>query len=239
MRYKLCFELENKIIPVDYRRSIISFIKFALNEYNEEIFLKLYNNKDNIIKPYAFAIFFKAAKFSKEEIIIEDKKMEMNITIEDYNIAINLYNAFNHQRNNKFSLNKNSMILKNIMLVQEKEIVSETIKIKFLSPLVVRDRNIQTQKDYYYTYKDERFLEILKINIREQLKISNLSIDLVDEFNIIPIIPKKTVVKFYEKQIACSIGIYEIHGDIRLLNYLYKAGVGSKHSAGFGMFQVL
>ena len=57
MRMKLYFTLENEKMPIDYRRSIISFIKLSLSEYSENEFKKYYNQKDNIIKPYAFSIF--------------------------------------------------------------------------------------------------------------------------------------------------------------------------------------
>ena len=59
MRMKLYFTLENEKMPIDYRRSIISFIKLSLSEYSENEFKKYYNQKDNIIKPYAFSIFFR------------------------------------------------------------------------------------------------------------------------------------------------------------------------------------
>ncbi len=59
MRIKLYFTLENTKIPIDYRRSIISFIKLSLSEYSKEEFQKYYNQKDNIIKPYTFSIFFR------------------------------------------------------------------------------------------------------------------------------------------------------------------------------------
>ena len=103
MRMKLYFTLENEKMPIDYRRSIISFIKLSLSEYSENEFKKYYNQKDNIIKPYAFSIFFKHPKFNTKEIIIEDKQFEMNMTIENYEKAITIYNAFNHQKNKKFS----------------------------------------------------------------------------------------------------------------------------------------
>ena len=45
--------------------------------------------------------------------------------------------------------------------------------------------------------------------------------------------------KFYEKKIETSTGIFRITGDKQLLNYLYQAGIGSKRSSGFGMFKIL
>ena len=229
MRMKLYFTLENEKMPIDYRRSIISFIKLSLSEYSENEFKKYYNQKDNIIKPYAFSVFFRHLQINGQEIILEDKRFEMNMTIENYETAILIYNAFNHQRNKKFSINQNSWKLQNIVLIPEKEIKENKIIIKFQSPLCARKR--EENKDYYYSFENEKFEETLKINIKEQLKITNIPTELVDTLKITPIKAKKVIIKFYEKQIECSRGIFELEGEIELLNYLYKAGMGSKHSA--------
>lgn len=161
----------------------------------------------------------------------------MNMTIENYETAIIIYNAFNHQKNKKFSINQNSWKLENIVLIPEKEIKDNKIIIKFQSPLCARKR--EENKDYYYSFENEKFENTLKINVKEQLKITNIPLESVDTLKITPIKAKKVIIKFYEKQIECSTGIFEIEGDIELLNYLYKAGMGSKHSAGFGMFQIV
>lgn len=229
MRMKLYFTLENEKMPIDYRRSIISFIKLSLSEYSENEFKKYYNEKDNIVKPYAFSIFFRQPQINGQEIILEDKRFEMNITMENYETAITIYNAFNHQKNKKFSINQNSWTLQNIVLIPEKEIKESKIIIKFQAPLCVRKR--EENKDYYYSFEDEKFEETLKMNIKEQLKITSIPAELVDTLKIVPIKAKKVIIKFYEKQIECSTGIFELEGDIELLSYLYKAGVGSKHSA--------
>lgn len=230
------FNLENEKISIQYRKSIMSFIKKSLQEYDEEYFKKFYNERDNIIKPYTFAVFFKDSKFNGDNIIVDSKIMELNISTEDYNTGIVLYNSFNHQRNKKFNLNNNSMTLKNIILLPEKEIDTEEITIKFLSPLVVRSR--LNNKDYYYSYQNKEFLDTLKLNIKIQLQTSSLPESVLEQFNIEPVNAKKTVVKFYEKQIESSIGTFKLTGNKDLLNYLYKCGIGSKHSAGFGMFEV-
>lgn len=237
MRIKLYFTLENTKIPIDYRRSIISFIKLSLSEYSEKEFKKCYNQKDNIIKPYAFSVFFRQPKINGQEIILEDKNFEMNMTIENYETAIILYNSFNHQKYKKFSISQNSWTLRDIELIPEKEIKENKILIKFQSPLCVRER--KENKDYYYSFGNEKFEEILRINIKEQLKITEIKPEIADRLKLVPIKAKKVIIKFYEKKIECSTGIFELEGDIELLNYLYRAGIGSKHSAGFGMFQVV
>ena len=237
MRLKLNFDLENEHLPIQYRECVLSFIKLSLSEYDIEYFKKFYNNKDNTIKPYTFSVFFKSPEFKENEIIIGDKKLDINISIADYEASIILYNAFNHQKNKKFSLNKNSWTLKNISMLMEKKIDSNEIIIKFMSPLVVRSR--QNQKDFYYSFEYKEFLDILKINIEEQLSITNFPKNIVDTFCLEPIKAKKVIVKFYEKKMETSVGIFKMSGDKELLKYLYEAGLGSRHSAGFGMFEIV
>lgn len=237
MRYKLFFELENKDISIQYRKSILSFFKKSLSEYDNETYEKLYHAKDPIIKPYTFSVFFKDSEFKENRIIVNSKQMELNISIADYEIAVILYNAFNHQRNKIFHLEHNSMTLKNIVLIQEKQINTEEIAIKFMSPLIVRQR--ENEKDYYFSVEGKKFLETLKINIKEQLKLTNYSMDIVDSIKLEKINGRKTVVKFYEKQMEGSIGTFKLFGNKELLNFLYRAGIGSRRSSGFGMFEII
>lgn len=237
MRLSLNFDLENEHLPIQYRECVLSFIKLSLSEYDMEYFKKFYNNKDNIIKPYTFSVFFKSPEFKEDEIIINNKKLDINLSIADYEASIILYNAFNQQKNKKFSLNRNSWTLKNISMLMEKKISSNEIIIKFMSPLVVRSR--QNQKDFYYSFEYKEFLDILKINIEEQLSITNFPKNIVDTFCLEPIKAKKVIVKFYEKKMETSVGIFKMSGDKELLKYLYEAGLGSRHSAGFGMFEIV
>ena len=50
---------------------------------------------------------------------------------------------------------------------------------------------------------------------------------------------RKTVVSFKNILINSSIGEYILEGDSELLNILYKTGIGSRRSEGFGMFEVI
>lgn len=237
MRYKLHFDLENEYLQIQYRECILSYIKKSLSEYDSEYFNKIYHEKDNNIKPFTFSIFLNKSIFEKDKIQVSGKAFDIYISFEDINMAIIFYNSFNKQLNKKFSIDKNSWCLRTINLIPEKNITSENITVKFMSPLVVRNR--QNNKDYYYSFQHSDFEDMVKINVREQLKISKLPKELAETLSIKPIMPKKTVVKFYEKQMECSIGIFELTGDIQLLDYVYKTGMGSRHSSGFGMFDII
>ena len=102
MRLKLNFDLENEFLPIQYRKSVMSFIKLSLSEYNEQYYKKYYNNKDTIIKPYTFAIFLKNPKFEENKIMVDDRRMELNISIADYETSIILYNALTIKKTKNF-----------------------------------------------------------------------------------------------------------------------------------------
>lgn len=224
MRYQLSFNLENGNFPLDYRRTIISFIKKALSDYDQITYEKYYHEKDPNKKPFTFSVYFHSPKFETDKILLMDKALEVNLSIADYSLAIILYNSINHQRYKSFPLANNKMTLNNIVMLPEPLITTEQVKIKFLSPLVVRER--KGRKDWYYSYDaKDKFEETLKINLKEQLSITDIPRETVDTFQIEPIQPKKTVVRFYEKQIEVSLGTYLIKGDKDLLNFLYQCGI--------------
>ena len=97
MRYKLIFKLENEEIPIQYRKSVLSFIKKSLNEYSNEEYEKMYHAKDPIIKSYTFSIFFKDSEF-KENAIIKAKywaeKLNKPVIAEDSGISIDALDGY-------------------------------------------------------------------------------------------------------------------------------------------------
>lgn len=45
MRLKLNFDLENEFLPIQYRKSVMSFIKLSLSEYNEQYYKNIITTK--------------------------------------------------------------------------------------------------------------------------------------------------------------------------------------------------
>jgi len=146
---------------------------------------------------------------------------------------------FYGQKLKKFSLNQNSMTLKNIVMIAEKEIHTNQIAIKLTSPMICRNHNRETKKDMYYCYEREEFDKYIRINIEEQMEAENLDKSLLEGFKITPIKARKTVILVYSKMIECSLGTFMIEGKKELLNYLLKAGIGSKKAMGFGLMELI
>lgn len=236
MRIKLFFELENTILGVQYRKSIISWIKHAIQDYDENLFQEIYHG--NKKKTFSWASILSKPVFEKENVILQDNQFSVIFSAYNYIHALHLYNSFLKQKFQKYSLNKNSMTLINISMIPEKQIITDTITVKMSSPLIVRNHSRETLKDMYYAYDREEFQEYIRINIREQLEAEKLDTSLLQDFEIQAVQAKKIVIPVYEKMIECSIGTFSIRGNRKLLDYLYKGGIGAKKAMGFGLFEI-
>ena len=126
MRFILNFELDTVIIPVEIRRTMISFFKKSLTEaHNSKYYPEFFTGTQ--IKDYSFSVIFPLDKYLGEEIYL--KKPEMKVIVscsEKNNIGFLLVNVFLSQRNKKFPLPKNThMILKDVKIVEEKTLRGE------------------------------------------------------------------------------------------------------------------
>ena len=252
MRINLNFELENNIINKEYRLTIMSFIKDALKNYSQNTYNSLY--KDNTkMKAFTFGVFLPDAKINDDNIELSSRYINVTFSIFDNQLFIELYNSFNSTINKRYPKDENTksqmiMTLKKITMQNEKPIKQNKILIKFLSPLVLRSHNRETNKDIYLTFKDNNFNDILNQSIErlakefdfESSQIKLIPLNLTDgNGNIIQEESKTTVVPFKEFLINVSYGKFCLEGDINLLNNLYKTGMGSRRSEGFGLFEVL
>jgi len=70
MRLKLVFALENNKIDIQYRKSIISWIKHSLEDYDENLYKEIYDS--NHKKTFTFATILPKPQFTKEEITLKD-----------------------------------------------------------------------------------------------------------------------------------------------------------------------
>ena len=252
MRIKLHFELENKIIPKDYRILILSFIKNNLEKNFNESYKEIYGEKPTV-KFFTFSVYLPKPKIEKEKIELDRNYFNVLFSIYDNKQFIEFYNSFNSMINkekenkeNSYPLKNNKMELKNITMVNEKNIMSNRVRIKFLSPLVLRNHKEKIinkkrkGKDIYFDFNDSDFNEQINYSVSrliKDLKLNgvNSNIKLKPYNNL----ARKTVVSFKNILINSSIGEYILEGDSELLNILYKTGIGSRRSEGFGMFEVI
>jgi CRISPR-associated endoribonuclease Cas6 len=238
MRFRIQFKLDKPELPLDYRKLFISFLKKCFMDYNEEIYEQYY--KANVEKPFGFSVNFSKPKFKKDIIRLDSDLIYMFFTTGNQMLGINAYNSFIKQKKKEFKIpGSNAMTPISIVLINEKNIVNNRIAVNFDSPLVVRMHE-KGKPDNYFSYDSDGFNDEIAKVLRRQVKNSGvLNEKLVDTFKLTGIKPSKTIVKFYDQDILCSIGTYEMQGHPELLDYFYKNCIASRKSGGFGMFSVI
>ena len=130
-------------------------------------------------------------------------------------------------------------MLKKINMLNEESIVKSEIKVKFISPLLVREFLDKGDVELYLGPDDERFEERLNDIVAVQIKELKPGLKLEGKILIEPISTKKIVIKHYGQLIDGYGGIYCLKSNPAVLDYLYKSGVGSRRSHGFGMFDLI
>ncbi|SHF12663.1 CRISPR-associated endoribonuclease Cas6 [Marinitoga hydrogenitolerans DSM 16785] len=234
MRLKLIFKLKERKIPLDYRRLFLSFMKNALIKYDERIFKNYYNNNDPILKDYTFSLYFGRCNF-KDSVILENNIISLFFSTYSYKTGVYFYNAFQNIKYYEYPLKDNSMILKQIIKLNEKSGLRNEIIVKTMSPIIIR--NHTKEIDEYFYFDEKNASDILKRNIIYQYerifneKNKDIEIKVLDL--------KKITVLNYQKKLKANLGIFKLIGDAKILNFLYKTGIGSKKSSGFGMVKII
>ena len=230
MRFYLTFELEKSSLPKDYRRIILSYIKNSLSEILDGRYYSQYF-KDTIQKDFCFSLKLPKAKYTKDEIILEDNSIKVLFTSDDrQKTGLLLQQAFIKQKNKKFLIpNQNSITLKQIHQQREQKITSSKVIFKTYG-LCIRDHNKETNKDNHYVYSDEKFNEQLKVVLKNQISQVGFSKDIVESIKFSPINCKKVLVKHYDTYVDTTVGSFLLEGNPLLLQYLYNVGMGSRNT---------
>jgi len=235
----LFFDLARKEIDLEYRRIFISFIKGSIVNIRDGKYYQ-YCYGGNRQKDFTFSVILNKPQFQNHRIILGSNQIKMIFSTSDKKLGMIFFNSFIARKNKGIKLaNQNEMVMTKIVKGFEQEIKKETVLIKMLSPLVIREHIRENNQDYYYSVASENFSEIARNNIISQLKKSGYQESYLSNFKINPVNAKKTVITHYGCKIEASIGIFELHGNTFILNYLLKAGIGGRHSEGFGTAQII
>jgi CRISPR-associated endoribonuclease Cas6 len=240
MRFKIQLELKNEHLPLDYRPAVISLFKHSLSLYDNGKHFSAYYEpvKD---KSFTFAVGIPSSTFTKEMILVPNRKIDIIFSTNDISTGIVFFNALSMGKNKPYPLTyENTMTVKNILIEKEFEIMTNTIDVTFKSPLCIREHRKENNKDIYYSYEKDGFNEILNKVLKLQITNSKtLPVSILDSFSITPISCKKTVVRHHSQFVEVTVGMFSLTGNIALLNYLYKNGIGSRKSSGFGFIEII
>jgi len=243
MRIKVEFETKSEALPLEYRRAFISYLKSSFQEYNEDLYSELYEKRHGP-KPFCFSIYFLPdVDMGKEGVTLYSKRFIVWFTTGDVMMGVHLINAFMN-RNNKWrplANSGNSIKVTSITKVPEQQIRDNVVAFKIYSPIVIRDHDQISGRDWYLTYEDAEFENTWKRNLKTELKSvlrQDVSRD-IDALKLTPLQLVKIVVLNYGIYVPATLGSFVLEGERYLLEYLYQTGMGSKRNLGFGLLDIL
>ncbi|WP_057768791.1 CRISPR-associated endoribonuclease Cas6 [Lactobacillus selangorensis] len=248
MRFTINMQMSKAgTIPYDYRSNVVSLLKYSLQKVNSDFYTKLYEN-GNQQKWYTWSLYVPKGTFGPNEIRLneDEPRLILNFSCLDQQMAMNVYNAFKWlsgsviRTPHRFS---GDILIKHLTIKKYylTPIKTTQIVVKTLSPIAVRDHRAKND-DWYYSVNDlNHFTQILKRNMTTKYEpyLGSLTQQMVNQFQILPIQPKMTVVKCYNKQLECSTGIYVLQGSQELLELIRDGGLGSQTGLGFGLLQIV
>ena len=242
MRLELYFTLKNPELPIDNKRIWISFLKTCLSKSGGGRFYNQYfegtPNKD-----YTFSVILPRPIFRDDIIKLDENSLKIRFSSDDRKrTGLIFFQAFIQAKGKEFALpNDNTMILKKIVQIPERLITSDRVVFRTTvgGGFVIRSHNKETNKDRFYSFEDEGFSAQMKEVLKYQAVNAGFKEEDGEKIKFEPIRCRKVLVKQYGILVDTTCGVFELHGNPELLQYFYQAGLGSKHSMGYGMLDVL
>ena len=116
------FQLEKPELPVEYERTIVSFLKAASNNYSQEMFERLYDKSKSIIKTFTYSVYLPGAVFDKDVIKLKETRFKIFFT-DDMGHTIEWFNS----------------IL--LWMKREQNIMPVKLIINYISVYIVKDKS--------------------------------------------------------------------------------------------------
>ena len=241
MRFSVELLLDQETIPKDKNRIILSLLKHNFSSYDEEYYSEIYEEGKNKTKDFTFSLYMGGCKFLREEIIIPEKKLILNLSTYSAEEGIIFYNSFLRNKGLKYPIKNNTMNINRINLVKEKTICADEVIYKAMSPIVARSHSGDNKKTWYYSLNDKKGEEVFASNLKYQLRDAFGEDRILDfeELEIEVLHNKEVKVKNYGIEVLGNVCRLKIKGKPYILDYLYKAGIGSQKSSGFGMVDLV
>lgn len=242
MRFNAELYLSNENIPKDKNRVILSYLKHIYETYDKSYYKSLYEDEENKKKQFTFSLYMPNCKFTREEIIIPEKKIILNFSTADMKDGILFYNSILVNRGKPYDIKGNSITATKINMNNEKVITDNYATYRSMSPVVVREHQGDNGKTWYHSLNEEKGKEVFIENLKYQLfdifgeerklDIGEIKVEVLER-------SREVKVKHYGIEVLSNICKIKIQAKPYILDYLYKSGIGSRKSSGFGMLDLV
>lgn len=244
MRLSVTFETDELILPVQYERALQGLIYHSLSNPELVAFLHergfTYNKRT--FKLFTFSkLQGKCSYNPKRKTLTFNGDVKWIVSsalpefIQDLGQALLL--------EERLELYNQSVKVKE-MTYHHSEITESVCRVNMLSPITVAstfDAEGGRKVTQYYSPHDIVFSPMIEKNLkRKYAAFTNEEND--DLFEISPVTVSyrhKVITKFKGTIINAWGGTYELRSSPKLLTFAYQVGLGSRNSAGFGLFELV
>jgi len=222
--------------------NFISLIKKTFQNSDEKIYDKLFINKKT--KPYVFSPYL--GRNFKEKI---GPNISIIFSSGDYEIISSFWNgilALKNKGEDFISINGRKFFLKDIKILNKKEIKNSVSKFKTIGVSILTDpsKNSNDFNNWFLIPKEENleyFNEVL--NKRTSLRFQFIKNKKMKE-NIKFYFDKKNSIKeviipHYKGYLKGFKGCFIIEGNPEVLNFLFDFGFGVRTGQGFGLLEIV
>ncbi|WP_372713937.1 CRISPR-associated endoribonuclease Cas6 [Ilyobacter sp.] len=231
MRFEVEGRFKNKVITTDYKRKILSVIKSSMED---RLRGKIYN--EDKPRNFTFSPFIIIEKIKEDKIYLKSENIKIFFSVDGMKEGWIFLNSLKKSKGKKIQFGENELEITNVKTNTEKLIEDNIAVFKILSPIVIREQR-KEKSDWYHDF-DKKGIEILKRNICYQMRYDFPKSEL-EGIEIQGLKTKRTIVKNYDIKYPVTLGSIMIKASSRILNRLYKRGIGSKTSLGHGMLEFM
>jgi len=250
LRIKVELISENKItLPTGYNSIIQGLI---YNFFDKNTAKWLHNTgfayEKRKFKMFSFSPFLERASFDK---INKTFTFPQNISFYFSSPVDWLIEQFatNFIKQDFIQINSQKAYINSVNVLKNPEISKNSIKIRAITPIEVHStlkKENGKKLTHYYTPFDKEFKELINANLKKKWHslfnkecTFNISIEPLFTGNKFERIQyfgtnkdRRTLIKGWK-------GYYQLDGELEFLKFAYSAGLGSRNSAGFGMWEVM
>jgi len=119
------------------------------------------------------------------------------------------YSSFLERKKKVYQMEKgNTIQLLAVRNLREQEIGANQILVKTNAPLVIRRHTREENKDFYYSFEREEFLQEAKQSMKRQLLQAGFIEEVIENVNLQPVKCRKVIVTHYGCKIETTIGTF-------------------------------
>ncbi|MCP4157951.1 MAG: CRISPR-associated endoribonuclease Cas6 [bacterium] len=177
-------------------------------------------------------------KFDGDTIHLDSTEISLNFSTVDSKLGIYFYNSILKNRFEPYPLPRgNSLRLKGVRLQKEQRIDSTEVVFKTMSPFLVRLHHKEDNMDEYLTKHHNLLVSQMEESIACMLK---KLMKKEERIEFLPVKLKEPIpIKHYGLFLEANAGLFKLTGSRQALDFIYKAGIGSRRAEGFGLLEYI